>query len=140
MSNIEIYKTADGKTEINVKLEKETVWLTQKQMAELFDNTVPNINMHIKNIYKEGELKKDPTIKDFLIVQNEGGREVERKISHYNLDVIISVGYRIKSQRGTDFRKWATSKLKEYIVRGYTLNIKRLKKQQRIFIRGRYGG
>ncbi len=130
MSNIEIYKTADGKTEIDVKLDKETVWLTQKQMSVLFEKDVRTVNEHIKNVYSEGELEKYPTIRKFRIVQNEGGRDVEREINHYNLDVIISVGYRIKSQRGTDFRKWATSKLRDYIVRGYTLNISRLQERQ----------
>ncbi|MGM0568851.1 MAG: virulence RhuM family protein [Elusimicrobiota bacterium] len=130
MSNIEIYKTADGKTEIDVKLDKETVWLTQKQMSVLFEKDVRTVNEHIKNVYSEGELEKYPTIRKFRIVQNEGGRDVEREINHYNLDVIISVGYRIKSQRGTDFRKWATSKLRGYIVRGYTLNISRLQEKQ----------
>ncbi|MFW6134866.1 MAG: virulence RhuM family protein [Elusimicrobiota bacterium] len=130
MSNIEIYKTENGKTEIEVKLDKDTVWLTQKQMAVLFDKDVRTVNEHIKNVYDEGELEEEPTIRKFRIVQNESGRSVERNFNHYNLDLIISVGYRVKSQRGTDFRKWATSKLKEYIVRGYALDIKKLRKQQ----------
>ena len=102
-------------------LENETVWLSQKLMAELFETTIPNINFHIKNIYKEGELNENPTIKDYLIVQKEGEREVERLQKFYNLDVIISVGYRVKSQRGTQFRIWANSVLKEYLLKGYAI-------------------
>ena len=109
-----------------MRLEKETVWLTQKQMAMLFDKGVPTINEHIKNIYKERELRQDSTIRKFRIVQKEGGRIVERDIDFYNLDVIISVGYRVKSLRGTQFRIWATKTVKEHLVRGYTINEKRL--------------
>jgi len=127
-SQLIIYKTEDGITKLEVRLENETVWLTQKLMAELFQTTIPNINMHLKSIFDEGELEERATVKDFLIVQKEGNREVKRKQKFYNLDVIISVGYRIKSQIATQFRIWATQRLKEYIVKGFTLNDDRFKK------------
>jgi len=126
-SQIIIYRTDDGTTKLDVRLENETVWLTQKMMAELFQTTVPNINMHLNNIFAEGELSEIPTIKDFLIVQIEGSREVERKQKYYNLDAIISVGYRIKSNVATRFRQWATQRLSEYIVKGFVLDDERLK-------------
>jgi prophage maintenance system killer protein len=118
------------KNRLEVRLEKDTVWLTQKQMSELFQKDVRTINEHIKNIYKEKELNEKPTIRNFRIVQKEGRREVERDIDFYNLDVIISVGYRVKSLRGTQFRIWATNVLRQYLVEGYTINEKRLKAQQ----------
>lgn len=130
MNDIIIYKTSDKKTQIEVKIEGETVWLNQKQMADLFQNTVPNINIHIKNIYKEKELTKKATIKESLIVQKEGKREISRNVSLYNLDVIISVGYRVKSKRGTEFRQWATQRLNDYLVKGYAVNQKRLEQLQ----------
>lgn len=114
-SQILIYQTESGQTKIDVRLDNETVWLTQKSMAELFQTTVPNINMHLKNIFDEGELDPKSTIKDFLIVRLEGKREVNRNIDFYNLDAIISVGYRIKSHVATKFRIWATGLIKEYI-------------------------
>jgi hypothetical protein len=126
-SEIIIYQSPTGNIKIDVRLENETVWLTQKLMAELFQTTVPNINMHLKSIYEEEELAERATIKDFLIVQKEGNREVNRKQKFYNLDVIISVGYRIKSQVATQFRIWATKRLKEYIVKGFVLNDERFK-------------
>jgi hypothetical protein len=126
-SEIIIYQSPTGNIKIDVRLENETVWLTQKLMAELFQTTVPNINMHLKSIYEEEELAERATIKDFLIVQKEGNREVNRKQKFYNLDVIISVGYRIKSQVATQFRIWATKRLKEYIVKGFALNDERFK-------------
>jgi hypothetical protein len=126
-SEIIIYQSPAGNIKIDVRLEDETVWLTQKLMAELFQTTIPNINMHLKSIYEEKELAEGTTIKDFLIVQKEGNREINRKQKFYNLDVIISVGYRIKSQVATQFRVWATKRLKEYIVKGFTLNDDRFK-------------
>ncbi len=126
-SQIVIYKTENGDTKLDVRLENETVWLTQKLMAELFQTTVPNINMHLKNIFEEGELDPKATIKDFLIVRLEGSREVSRQIEFYNLDAIISVGYRIKSKVATNFRIWATQRLREYIVKGFVLDDERLK-------------
>jgi len=122
---IVIYKAKEGPV-LEVRLEKETVWLTQKQIAELFDKTLPTINEHIGNIYKEGELKQSSTIRNFRIVQKEGRRSIERDVDFYNFDVIISVGYRVKSQRGTEFRIWASKRLKDYIIKGYTVNEKRL--------------
>lgn len=121
------YQTEDKQTGIEVRLEGETVWLTQKQMAELFQKDVRTINEHIQNIFAEGELQWDSTIRNFRIVQLEGTRNVERDIEFYNLDVIISVGYRVKSHRGTQFRIWATQRLREYIVKGFTLDDERLK-------------
>lgn len=121
-NEIIIYQTQDGQTKIDVRLENETVWLTQNQMAELFQTTKQNISLHIKNIFEEGELSENSTVKDYLTVQQEGNRKVSRNVSHYNLDVIISVGYRVKSLRGTQFRIWATQVLKEYMKKGFALN------------------
>ncbi len=112
-NEIIIYQTQDGQTKIDVRLENETVWLTQNQMAELFQTTKQNVSSHIKNIFEEGELSENSTVKDYLTVQQEGNRKVSRNVSHYNLDVIISVGYRVKSLRGTQFRIWATQVLKQ---------------------------
>lgn len=121
-NEIIIYQTQDGQTKIDVRIENETVWLTQNQMAELFQTTKQNISLHIKNIFEEQELEENSTVKDYLTVQNEGARTVSRNITHYNLDVIISVGYRVKSLRGTQFRIWATQVLKEYMRKGFALN------------------
>ncbi|HAO21115.1 MAG: cell filamentation protein Fic [Desulfobacteraceae bacterium IS3] len=126
-SQLIIYQNPDGNIRIDVRLEDETVWLTQKLMAELFQVKPQNITMHLKNIYDEGELSEDATCKEFLQVQIEGSRKVERKQKFYNLDAIISVGYRIKSQIATQFRIWATRRLKEYIIKGFTLNDERFK-------------
>ena len=112
----------DDTLALDVRVEDESVWLTQAQMAELFLATKQNISLHIRNIYKEGELDEMATVKDYLIVQKEGKRNVRRNISYYNLDVIISVGYRVKSLRGTQFRQWANKVLKEYLLRGYSIN------------------
>lgn len=129
-NEIIIYTTPDGKETFEVNLKKDTVWLSQKQMAELFEKDVRTVNEHIGNIYKEKELIKSSTIRKFRIVQKEGNRQVERIRSCYNLDVIISVGYRVKSQRGTQFRIWATNVLKEYLIKGYTINEKRLREDR----------
>ena len=126
-SQIIIYQTEKGETKLEVRLENETVWLTQKLMAELFQTSVANINIHLKNIFAEEELDPKATIKDFLIVRLEGNREVNRSIEYYNLDAIISVGYRIKSTVATRFRQWATQHIKEYIVKGFVLDDERLK-------------
>lgn len=115
-SQIVIYQTESGETKLDVRFQDETVWLTQKLMAELFQTTPQNITIHLKNIFEEGELQENRTIKDFLIVQKEGNREVKRKQVFYNLDAIISVGYRIKSHIATKFRQWATNQLREYIL------------------------
>lgn len=123
---IEIYQAADGSTQVEVRFENETVWLSQIQMASLFDTTVSNINIHLQNIFDEKELDENRTIKDFLIVRQEGQRQVNRKVKHYNLDAIISVGYRIKSKPATQFRIWATARLKDYLTKGYAINQQRL--------------
>ncbi len=122
-----LYQSEDKLTRLQVRLEGETVWLSQAQMAELFQTTVANVNIHIRNIFEEGELQREPTIKDYLIVQSEGTRQVSRNVAFYNLDVIISVGYRVKSIQGTQFRIWATQRLKEFIVKGFVLDDDRLK-------------
>ena len=121
-NKIVIYQSEDGQTQIDVRLENETVWLTQAQMAELFQKTPQNITMHIRNAYNEGELDKESTCKEFLQVQTEGKRQVARIQKFYDLDVIISVGYRVKSKRGTAFRIWARRVLKDYLVKGYAVN------------------
>ena len=125
-SQMFLYQSADGSTHIEVKLEDETVWLTQKQMGELFQKSAPTINEHIKNVFDEGELDVLSTIRKFRIVQKEGDREVSRDIDFYNLDMIISVGYRVNSYRGTQFRIWATQRLREYIVKGFVMDDQRL--------------
>ena len=122
-----IYQTENGETKIDVRFQDETVWLTQKTMAELFQVKPQNITMHLKNIYAEGELTEETTCKEFLQVQIEGKREVKRKTKFYNLDAIISVGYRIKSHIATKFRQWATQRIREYIVKGFVIDDERLK-------------
>ncbi len=126
-SELILYQTQDGKTKVEVRLKDETVWLTQKLMAELFQTTPQNITTHLRNIFNEGELNEGATCKDFLQVQTEGNRQVERKQRFYNLDAIISVGYRIKSHVATRFRQWATQRLREYLIKGFTLDDERLK-------------
>lgn len=125
--DIIMYTTDDGQVEIEVRFEDENVWLTQNAMAELFDTTKQNISLHIKNIFEENELKESSTVKESLTVQKEGNRKVERNVKFYNLDLIISVGYRVKSIRGTQFRIWANKLIKEYLIKGYNLNVKRFK-------------
>ncbi|MEA1986142.1 MAG: RhuM family protein [Candidatus Marinimicrobia bacterium] len=122
-----IYQTESGETKLDVRFQDETVWLTQKLMAELFQTSSQNITMHLKNIFDEGELNEKATCKDFLQVKKEGSREVKRKQKLYNLDAIISVGYRIKSHIATKFRQWATKHIKEYITKGFSLNDDRFK-------------
>ena len=126
-SELLLYTTTDRGTRIEVRLEDETVWLSQAQMAELFQTTKQNVSLHIRNIYDEGELERPATVKESLTVQPEGGRQVQRQIEIYNLDVIISVGYRVKSHRGVQFRIWATQRLREYLVKGFALDDERLK-------------
>jgi hypothetical protein len=123
-----LYTTEDGVAKLEVRLIDETVWLNQKQMAELFQKDVRTISEHIRNVFGEGELAPDPTIRNFRIVRIEGQRQVERDVAHYNLDVIISVGYRVKSHRGTQFRIWATQRLREYLVKGFAMDDERLKR------------
>ena len=124
-----IYQSEDGKTQLDVKLEGETVWLTQAQMVELFQTSKQNVSLHINNIYKEGELGKEATVKDYLTVQSEGARTIHRRVNYYNLDMIISVGYRVNTKRGIRFRQWANSILKQYLVKGYAIN-ENIRKQQ----------
>ena len=134
MNNIEIYKSPNGNTEISVRLEEETVWLSQQQMAELFETSRTNIVEHIKHIYKDGELEENSTCRKFRQVQTEGKRQVSREIPFYNLDLIISLGYRVKSATATSFRKWATNILKQYLVEGYAINQKRLEQEHKKFL------
>ena len=122
-----IYQTDDGQTNIEVKIEDDTVWLTQQQMSELFQTSRTNVVEHIKHIYEEGELDEISTCQNFRQVRKEGNREVTRQIPHYNLDMIISLGYRIKSVIATRFRQWATKRLKEYMIKGFTIDDERLK-------------
>ena len=128
-NKIVIYQTEDGQTQIDVRLENNTVWLTQAQMAELFEKTPQNVTMHIRNAYNEGELDKSSTCKEYLQVQTEGKRTVKRIQKYYDLDVIISVGYRVHSKRGTEFRIWARQIIKDYLVKGYAVN-ERIHKEQ----------
>jgi toxin-antitoxin system, toxin component, fic family len=125
--NMLIYRSEDGKIKIDVRFESETVWLSLDQMATLFGRDKSTISRHVKNVFEEGELSTEATVAKFATVQTEGGREVTRNIDYYNLDVIISVGYRVKSQQGTQFRIWATQRLKEYIIKGFALNDERFK-------------
>lgn len=122
-----LFKTDDEKISVDVRFDEETVWLTLDQMAELFERDKSTISRHIKNVFEDGELTRETTVANFATVQNEGSREVTRQIEYYNLDVIISVGYRVKSQRGVQFRQWATKRLNEYIRKGFTLDDERLK-------------
>ena len=125
-SEILLYTTQDGKQRIEVRLENGTVWLSQKMLSELFQVTVPTINEHIKNIYEEGELPAQATIRQFLIVQHEGVRQISRQVDFYNLEIILAIGYRVRSHRGTQVRQWATERLSEYMVKGFTMDDERL--------------
>ncbi len=124
---IVVYQTEDGNSRIRVRLDQQTVWLTQRLLSELYEVGVNTINHHIKSIYEEGELTPAPTIRKYRIVQWEGNRQVQRQVDHYNLDMILAVGYRVRSKRGTAFRQWATARLREYLVKGFTLDDERLK-------------
>lgn len=128
-----VYAAEDGRIKIDVRLADETVWLTQQQLAELFQTTVPNVSMHIRNIHEDRELAPEATVKKFLTVRQEGARAVRRSIDYYNLDMIISVGYRVKSHVATRFRIWATQRLKEYIVKGFALDDERLRNPDQPF-------
>lgn len=122
-----VYQGQGMNAPLNVRLEGETVWLTQNQIGELFQTTQQNVSLHIQNVYEEGELTQIATHKDFLLVRREGARNVQRSVAHYNLDVIISVGYRVKSRIATQFRVWATERLREYLIKGFTMDDERLK-------------
>ncbi len=126
-SEIILYQTEDGRTRVRCRFEDETLWLTQVQIAELFQTSVPNINLHLKAIYAEGELVEEATIKSHLMVRLEGARQVSRPVRHYSLPVILAVGFRVRSHRGTQFRQWATARLNEYLVKGFTMDDERLK-------------
>lgn len=126
-SEIVLYTIENTNICVNVYFEEETFWMTQKAIAELFDSSVANINMHVKNIFLDDELNENSTIKDFLIVQTEGNRQVKRNVQCYNLDMIIAIGYRVNSKKATKFRQWATRTLKEFILKGFVLNDDMLK-------------
>ncbi len=129
MKDVVIYQTDHGS--INVTVEQDNVWLSQRQMGELFETSPENILMHLRNIYRENELGEEATAKNFLVVQTEGSRKVRRQVKHYNLDAIISVGYRVNSKKGVQFRQWATGVLRQHLLRGYTLNQKRFEDNAR---------
>jgi prophage maintenance system killer protein len=133
MSEILIYTTPESQTQVEVTFEGDTVWLTQKQIVDLFQSSKANISEHVKHIFEDGELDPSQTVRNFRTVQLEGKKKVSRQIDHYNLDLILSVGYRVNSKRGTQFRQWATQRLKDYLVKGYALNATRLKQ-----VEGRY--
>jgi len=122
-----LYTTEDGSARIQLRAADGTVWMSQREIAELFDTSVPNINVHIKNVLKEGELEAEATIKEDLIVRQEGGRQVRRKVKIYSLDMVLAVGYRVQSPRGTQFRQWATTHLREYLIKGFVIDDTRLK-------------
>lgn len=122
-----LYQSEDGQTRVQCRFDEGTIWMTQIQIAELFQTSVPNINIHLKAIYAEGELADSATIKPYLTVRTEGSRSVSRQVLHYNLEAILAVGYRVRSQRGTQFRQWATARLQEYLVKGFVLDDERLK-------------
>ena len=121
-NKIVIYQTEDGRTQLDVKLENETVWLTQAQLVQLFGSSKANVSEHIKHIYEDGELDADSTVRKFRTVQTEGKRQVGRNVTYYNLDLIISLGYRVNTKRGIQFRQWATSVLRDYLIKGYAIN------------------
>lgn len=123
---IQLFTSQDGEIQLKIKLERETLWLSQSQIGQLFETSADNVSLHLKNVYQEGELNEQATTEDFSVVRQEGKRQVRRKLKHYNLDAIISVGYRVNSRRATQFRIWATNTLKRHLVEGYTLNQSRL--------------
>ena len=126
-SDLVLYQTEDGQTRIQCRFEGEMIWLTQAQLAELYRVRVPTVNQHLKSIYEEGELDREATVRDYLIVRTEGTREVSRRVEHYSLPVILAVGFRVRSVRGTQFRHWATARLTEFLVKGFTMDDDRLK-------------
>jgi Virulence protein len=122
-----LYQTEDGRTRIECRFENETLWLTQAQMAELFQTTPQNITLHVKALYAEGEQVEEATCKSYLQVRQEGGRTIKRNVRHYRLEVVLAVGFRVRSHRGTQFRQWATARLQEYLLKGFVLDDERLK-------------
>lgn len=127
MSELVLYTSNDGHTRLDLRIDGQTVWLSQLEIAELFQTTKQNVSLHARNIFEDGELNPEATVKDYLTVQTEGKREVRRPIQHYNLDLILAIGYRVRSQRGVQFRQWASTHLKEYLVKGFVLDDERLK-------------
>lgn len=127
MSDLILYTSEDGEARLHLRVEAGTVWLTQAQIAELFDTTKQNVSLHVRNIFEEGELRPEATVKESLTVQTEGGREVKRALAYYNLDLILAIGYRVRSPRGTHFRQWATTHLHEFLVKGFVMDDERLK-------------
>ncbi len=127
MSELVLYTSDDGLTRLDLRVDGETVWLTQLELAELFQTTKQNVSLHARTIFEEGELVPEATVKESLTVQTEGRRKVKRRIQHYNLDLILAIGYRVRSPRGTQFRQWASTHLKEYLVKGFVMDDERLK-------------
>lgn len=127
MNDLILYTSDDGQTRLNLRVEAETVWLSQLQIAELFQTTKQNISLHAKNIFEDNELSEEATVKESLTVQAEGGRQVRRRITHYNLDLILAIGYRVRSPRGVQFRRWASTHLKEFLIKGFVMDDERLK-------------
>lgn len=127
MNELILYTTEDGQSHIQLRADNGTVWLSQRQMAELFDVSADNISLHLKNIYEDGELGREATTEESSVVQNEGGREVQRPLILYNLDAILAVGYRVRSPRGVQFRRWASTVLSEYLRKGFVMDDERLK-------------
>ncbi len=127
MNDLILYPTEDGKSEVRLRIHRQTVWLSQREMAELFNVSVDNVGLHLKNLYDEGELLREATTEDSSVVQLEGNREVRRQLTLYNLDAILAVGYRVRSPRGVQFRRWASTILKEYLVKGFAMDDERLK-------------
>ena len=127
MSDLILYTSDDGQTRLNLRVEADTVWLSQLEIAELFQTTKQNISLHAKNIFEDNELSEEATVKESLTVQAEGGRQVRRRIAHYNLDLILAIGYRVRSPRGVQFRRWASTHLKEFLIKGFVMDDERLK-------------
>ena len=127
MNDLILYTTEDGRSQIKLRAKDQTVWLTQREMAQLFDVSTDNVGLHLKNIFEDGELSREATTEESSVVQTEGGREVQRPVTLYNLDAILAVGYRVRSPRGVQFRRWASTVLKEYLVKGFVLDDERLK-------------
>lgn len=127
MSSLILYTTDDGKSQIQLRAKDQTVWLSQREMAELFDVSTDNVGLHLKNIYEDGELSREATAEESSVVQTEGTRQVQRPVALYNLDAILAVGYRVRSRRGLQFRRWASTVLKEYLVKGFVMDDERLK-------------
>lgn len=127
MSELILYTTEDGRSQIKLRAKDQTIWLSQREMAELFDVSTDNVSLHLKNIFEDGELNRDATTEESSVVQTEGARQVQRPLTLYNLDAILAVGYRVRSPRGVQFRRWASTVLKEYLLKGFVLDDERLK-------------